>query len=196
MRPKMYPEYPKKEHQLKRGWVELDDQDLKKMKQAELDKQILKCKLQFRDKVKNLFASQDTRQAWQGLQKMGGYQQDKPKANITDPKKFAEELNSFYCRFDKDNFQDLHQELRDTLTNGEITTSISVEETRQCFKKLNKRKASGPDKVPSYILKACADELAFIYHHIFQRTVCEHNIPKLWKTSTIVLVPKKVKPSG
>ena len=125
---------------LKRGWVKLDDQDLKKTKQAELDKQILKCKSQFSDKVKNLFASQDTRQAWQGLQKMGGYQHDKPKANITDPTKFAEELNSFYCRFDKNNFQDLHQELRYTLTNGEITTSISVEETRQCFKKLNKRK--------------------------------------------------------
>ena len=45
------------------------------------------------------------------------------------------------------------------------------------------------------VLKECAEELGFIYQHIFQRTIEEHTIPSIWKASIIVPVPKKSNPS-
>ena len=41
----------------------------------------------------------------------------------------------------------------------------------------------------------CAEELGFIYQHIFQRTIEEHTIPSIWKASIIVPFPKKSNPS-
>ena len=45
------------------------------------------------------------------------------------------------------------------------------------------------------VLKECAEELGFIYQHIFERTIEEHTIPSIWKASIIVPVPKKSNPS-
>ena len=179
----------------KRDWIKSGDREEIKCKQNELQLEIDRCKTLYRDKMKSLFSSQNSRQAWQGLQKASGYYKERPKINISNTKDFVEELNVFYSRFDTADYQQEHQTLRDTLSECEKTIFLTVDQVRNMFKSLVKRKATGPDNVSAFILRSCADELCSIYHHIYEQSVKEHRIPVLWKTSAVVPVPKKAKPS-
>ena len=49
---------------------------------------------------------------------------------------------------------------------------------------------SGPDRISPLLLKSCYNELAGVYQYLFQLCVDE-GIPNLWKTATIIPVPKK-----
>ena len=42
--------------------------------QNELEEEIERCKLQYKEKVENMFTSNNSRMAWKGLQKLTGYQ--------------------------------------------------------------------------------------------------------------------------
>ena len=65
-----------------------------------------------------------------------------------------------------------------------IDTAANASKT---FKRVNPRKAAGPDGIPSRILRACADQLAGVYGHI------QSAVPTYFKRATIVPVPKKAK---
>ena len=41
--------------------------------QHELEEEIERCKLQYKEKVENIFTSNNSRMAWKGLQKLAGY---------------------------------------------------------------------------------------------------------------------------
>ena len=133
---------------------------LMKEKQAELKQLIENCKLQYRDKIKDMVASQDIRQAWNGLQKASGYNRGKSKMNVKVGKEYADQLNNFYCRFDSTDYQEQHDDLRERLSGCTTTLIITVDQVRNGFKRLNKRKASGPNNISAMTLKSCADELA------------------------------------
>ena len=53
------------------------------------------------------------------------------------------------------------------------------------------RKSPGPDGISGRVLKTCASQLSGIFRSIFQASLSSHKIPILWKTSTVVPVPKK-----
>ena len=108
---------------------------------------------------------------------------------------FANELNMFYSRFDDKDYRAQQQKLREQLLECECSFIISEQDVISALKKLNSHKYSGPDNVSAKVLKECAEELGFIYQHIFQRTTEEHTIPSIWKVSIIVPVPKKSNPS-
>ncbi|KAI3375991.1 hypothetical protein L3Q82_016523 [Scortum barcoo] len=57
------------------------------------------------------------------------------------------------------------------------------------------RKAAGPDKVCPRLLKTCAAELGEPLQRIFNLSLQIGRVPTLWKTSRIVPVPKKNRPS-
>ena len=147
------------------------------------------CKLRYRDKLKELFAAKDTRKAWQGLQKASGYHKDKPKINVPNVSEFVDELNTFYCRFDMEDFHLEKQRLQDQLSHCETSFTVKEDEVRDIFKKLKGRKSSGPDGIAPRLLKTCADELSPIFTELFQTSLLQRLIPDIWKLSAIVPVP-------
>lgn len=63
------------------------------------------------------------------------------------------------------------------------------------FSEVCKKKSTGPDGIPAFLLKTCAEELAPVCCPIFQQSIDPHAVPALWKRSTIIPVPKKSCPS-
>ncbi len=103
----------------------------------------------------------------------------------------ADDLNEFYCRFEKTPFTPPVTPLSPT-----PALQIREDEVRQIFKKNKRRKAPGPDGVSPACLKTCADQLAPIFTQIFNRSLELCEVPSCFKRSTIIPVPKKPKITG
>ncbi|KAK3563034.1 hypothetical protein QTP86_014091, partial [Hemibagrus guttatus] len=73
---------------------------------------------------------------------------------------------------------------------------ISEDDVCQIFLKQKRRKAPGPDSVTPACLKTCADQLAFIFSQIFNRSLELCEVPACFKRSTIIPIPKKPKITG
>ncbi|KAK1792043.1 hypothetical protein P4O66_001822 [Electrophorus voltai] len=73
---------------------------------------------------------------------------------------------------------------------------ITESDVRRVFKRVNNRKAVGPDGICGTVLKACADQLAPVFTNIFNLSLMLGIVLSSFKQSTIVPVPKKPLPSG
>ncbi|KAK7879853.1 hypothetical protein WMY93_033478 [Mugilogobius chulae] len=76
------------------------------------------------------------------------------------------------------------------------STTFTTEKVRQELWRLRPGKAAGPDRLCTNLLKACANELAEPVVRIYNQSLHLGKVPSLWKTSCIVPVPKKGRPSG
>lgn len=56
--------------------------------------------------------------------------------------------------------------------------------------RVNIRKAAGPDGICGHTLRHCADQLSEVFTVLFQMCAGSGYLPQLWKTSTIIPVPK------
>ena len=64
-------------------------------------------------------------------------------------------------------------------------------EVSKTFKRVNPRKAAGPDDIPSCVLRACADQLAGMFMDIFTVSLSQSAVSTCFKSATIVPVPNK-----
>ena len=71
--------------------------------------------------------------------------------------------------------------------------SIDHKDVVKLFAGLHVRKASGPDNISPLILKNCADQLAGVYKNLFEACVRTKPSTCIWKTATIIPVPKNAK---
>ena len=81
----------------------------------------------------------------------------------------------------------LQEPLPDALT-------ITVADTQQALSKVKINKATGPDLVPAWILRDFSSVLAGPLAAIFNSSLREGILPGLWKTATVVPLPKKHPP--
>ncbi len=137
------------------------------------------------------FTTGNVREAWQGLNAMMGREQRPAHIKCTDPTSFAEQLNTFYSRFDS--VHPLRTETPSTLSPSH--TSITVEKNKMVhfLSKVNPRKSSGPDNLHGRILKECASELGDVMTQFFQLLLDSGFVPRTWKESTIIPIPKITK---
>ncbi len=68
---------------------------------------------------------------------------------------------------------------------------LSVADVTRSFKRVNIRKAVGPDGIPGRVIKACAFQLAGVFTDIFNLSLSLSVVPSCFKKSTIVPIPKK-----
>lgn len=81
---------------------------------------------------------------------------------------FANDLNSFYCRFDMCDFISQQKVALDSIDSiPAVDIQISVNNVKQYFKCVNPRKSYGPDGVSNKVLQACTDKLAFPCQKVF-----------------------------
>lgn len=163
--------------------------DLKSI-QKQLNKDIERCKMDYKRKIEGYLKSNNAKDAWKGLKNITGYVNKSSKLPSDDEEKLASDLNYFYARFEKD-----ASEIIPVPQANPDSPSIvlSVENVRKCLKSVKAHKASGPDNISSKVLKECSSELAPIFCDLYNMSLETGTVPSLWKTSTIVPVPKKSK---
>ncbi len=117
---------------------------------------------------------------------------------IDNEVEFANDLNTLFSRFDKGNISDqgvttMHSVWSHCrrLQTGVVRIYAVVDRVRRTFKKLNHRKAIGPDNLNAFILNIFADELAPLWQAVFQSSEDTPVIPEVWKTSYVIPLPKK-----
>ncbi len=87
---------------------------------------------------------------WQGINNITGFKGNKP-VNVNIAASLPDELNTFYIRFEADNTT--HTESAAAAAAEVVSPlSISVADVTRSFKRVNIRKAVGPDGIPGRVL--------------------------------------------
>ncbi len=73
--------------------------------------------------------------------------------------------------------------------------TLSEDEVRRELRRVNVRKAAGPDGITGRLLRSCADQLAGLFTSIFNEFIATSVVPTSFKKSVIIPVPKNSKPS-
>ena len=166
-----------------------DRSEVKKIDKS-IKKAIRSAKLIYKNKLEDhLFKSNDSKTVWNCLKTITGFG-DKKDVNVQNVnKQYLNEMNSFFARFeDKDN---VGRECQIYDVTNEENVVIEEWEVKSVFTRVKARKACGPDGVKPRVLKVCASQLSFIFSYIMNWTLCQHNIPSIWKTSEILPIPKR-----
>ncbi len=134
---------------------------------------------------------------WQGLKTICS-SGNNPSAEVRADPLLAEELNTFYGRFDRNGGATLlisaPGSSRQSSDDDHVIT-VSEDEVRRELRRVNIRKAAGPDGITGRILRSCADQLAGLFTSIFNESLATSVIPTSFKKSVIIPVPKNSKPS-
>ncbi len=164
------------------------DKVLYKQAKYTLEKEIRVAKRNYSGKLNNKFSSSDSASVWKGMKDITSYKTPSP--STLENQQLANDLNEFYCRFEKMPFTPPATPLSPT-----PALQISEDDVCQVLKKNKRRKAPGPDGVSPACLKTCADQLAPIFTQIFNRSLELCKVPSCFKHS-IIPVPKKPKITG
>ncbi len=158
------------------------------------------AKRNYSKKLRIQFTSSDSASVWKGLKEITNYKTPSP--STVENQQLADDLNEFYCRFEKtphtrsEHFSTQPLSPPATPLSPTPTLQISKDDMRQVVRKQKRKKAPGPDCVTPAFLKSCADQLAPIFTQIFNRSLELCKVPSCFKRSTIIPIPKKSKITG
>ncbi|KAK3530146.1 hypothetical protein QTP86_015155 [Hemibagrus guttatus] len=167
-----------------------------------LNKEIRVAKRSYAKKLEIQFSANDPASVWKGLKDITNCKTPSP--STEDNHQLAEDLNEFYCRFETAGLTP-HAPSENLSTQPSTPPEppspppalrISEDDVHQIFLKQKKRKTPGPDGVTPACLRTCADQLAFIFSQIFNRSLELCEVPACFKRSTIIPIPKKPKITG
>ncbi len=154
-------------------------------------------KLLYRERIESHFQLNDSRHMWQGLRTICAFG-NKYSAEVRADPLLADELNTFYGRFECNGSSatlpiSASESSRQSSDNHVIT--VSEDEVCRALKRVNVRKAAGPDGITGRVLRSCADQLAGLFTSIFNESLAISVVPTSFKKSIIIPVPKNNKPS-
>ncbi len=155
------------------------------------------AKLRYRERIESHFQRNDSRCMWQGLATICAFG-NKSSAEVRADPSLADELNIFYSRFECNGGSatlpiSASGSSRQSSDNHVIT--VSEDEVRRALKRVNVRKAAGPDGITGRVLRSCADQLAGLFTSIFNESLATSVVPTSFKKSIIIPVPKNNKTS-
>ena len=110
-----------------------------------------------------------------------------------DPATKANILNKQFCSVFSDSAQTSHFTTRNINNDAPAMRNINIHTkgVYKILKGLNEHKATGPDEIPSRLLKTCADELAPMLTLLFQASLDQGTVPADWKQAHVVPIYKK-----
>ncbi len=153
------------------------------MVRANLKRGIKVAKKLYKQKIEGHFFDRDLRRAWQGIQHMTNYKGRNITPVHTDAL-LAEELNIFFASFEE------NRQTAPPPTFSSTSLTLQQHQVRSELRKVNTRKASGPDGVPGKVLSVCADQLSGILIKILNLSLTKAIIPTCLKMSVIIPVSK------
>ncbi len=145
------------------------------------------AKRRYRERIESNFQLNDSQRMWQGLKTICSSGNN----SSADPL-LAEELNTLYGCFEC-NGGSASGCSRQSSDDHVIT--VSEDKVRREQKRVNVRKAAGPDGITGRVLRSCADQLAGLFTSIFNESLATSVVPTSFKKSVIIPVPKNSKPS-
>ena len=125
----------------------------------------------------------NARDAWRGLNVTMGRNTQQQREKRPDSVKFVSEINTFYARFDDNNFRNECDDICQSPLAVTIFEDVVVS--------VLSRKAPGPDDLKGKVLKVCTTQLGSVFTCLFQLLLDPQFVPCLWRLSTIIPVPKK-----
>ncbi len=73
--------------------------------------------------------------------------------------------------------------------------TVPEDEVQMELKRVNVRKAAGPDGITGRVLRSCSDQLAGLFTSLFNESLATSVVPTCLKKSIIIPVPKNNKPA-
>ncbi|KAL0151642.1 hypothetical protein M9458_053043 [Cirrhinus mrigala] len=183
------------------------DKALYKQAKYTLNREIRVAKLHYSGKLKKQLSRNDSKSVWNGLKAITSYKSLSLSTEANQ--QLADDLNEFYCRFEKQKTgltpctPPNCPTAQPSTPCPSIPATVSQPALKICegdvckvFRKQKIRKTKGPDGVSPACLKACAVQLSSIFTLIFNRSLELCIVPYCFKCSTIIPVPKKPKTRG
>ncbi|KAI4883753.1 hypothetical protein NFI96_007668 [Prochilodus magdalenae] len=130
--------------------------------------------------------SGDARRMWQGIQAITNYRTAPPACD--SDASLPDALNHFYTRFETQNGVSAR---KTTPPPDDQVLCLTAADVRKTLRRLNPRKAAGPDNIPARVLRECADQLTDVFTDIFNISLSSATVPTCLKATTIIPVPKK-----
>ncbi len=176
-------------HQIKEDAYRKGDKVLYKQAKYTWEKEIRVARRNYSDKLRIQFSSSNSVSVWKCMKYITSYKTPSP--STVENQQQADNLNEFYCRFEKTSHtcpEHLStQPLRPPATPLYPTPTIQISEDEVC--QVFQKKAPGPDGVPPACLKSCADQLAPIFTKIFNRSLELCKVP-----SCFTIIPSQRNP--
>ncbi len=153
------------------------------------------AKRRYNERIESHFQLNDSRRMWQGLKTICSSGNNSSVEVRADPL-LAEELNTFYGRFERNGgaTQPISASGSSRQSSNHVFT-MSEDDVRRELRRVNVRKAAGPDGITGRVLRSCADQLAGLFTSIFNESLATSVVPTPFKKSVIIPVPKNSKPS-
>ena len=126
--------------------------------------------------------------AWDGLKTRTGEKKNLSSGShltAEEQVKFSNELNYFYCRFERDDLgEDINSvvlELKGKINECEEEEDfeINANAVESLFTKLNVKKAAGQDSISGKLLKVCASQLCSVFANFFNWSMRECCVPSV-----------------
>ncbi len=116
------------------------------------------AKRRYRERIESHFQLNDSQRMWQGLKTICSSGNNSSAKVRTDPL-LAEELNTFYGRFECNGSTTLLISAPGSSrqSSDDHVITVSEDEVRRELKRVNVRKAAGPDGITGRVLRSCAD---------------------------------------
>ncbi len=149
------------------------------------------AKLRYRERIESHFQLNDSRRMWQGLKTICS-SGNKSSAEVRADPLLAKELNIFHGRFEC-NGGSASGSSRQSSDDHVVT--VSEGEVQRVLRRVNVRKAAGPDGITVRVLRSCVDQLAGLFTSIFNESLATSVVSTPFKKSVIIPVPKNSKPS-
>ncbi len=154
-------------------------------------------KFRYSEIIESHFQLNDLRRMCQGLRTICAFG-NKSSAEVRADPLLADELNTFYDRFECNGGSaalpsSASGSSRQRSENHVIT--VTEDEVHRALKRVNVRKAAGPDGIIGWVLRSYADQLAGLFTSIFNESLATSVVPTSFKKSIIIPVPKNNKSS-
>ncbi len=119
------------------------------------------------------------------MKAMAGCKEDRRDRDIklkgfSSVKQFAKELNTFYLRFDDNDFKSEIDILKQDLACSQFLNIIMIQ-VKGLFQRVNTKKSPGPDNIGGRVLRTCAGQLCEIFQYISPSLLCYKEFLKFGK---------------
>ncbi len=136
------------------------------------------AKRRYREIIGSHFQLNDSQRMWQGLKTICSSGNNSSAEVRADPL-LAEELNTFFGRFEYNGGTTLPISASGSSrqSSDDHVITVSEDEVRRELKRVNVRKAAGPDGITGRVLSSCADQLAGLFTSIFNESLATSVVP-------------------
>ncbi len=125
---------------------------------------------------------------WQGLKTICSSGNNSSAEVRADPL-LAEELNTFYGRFECNGGGATlpSSASGSSRQSSDHVFTVQEDEVRRELRRVNVRKAAGPDGITGRVLRSCADQLAGLFTSIFNDSLATSVVPTSFKKSIKII---------